>query len=303
VPGGPLNKVTKGARLAIPAEAYNSFVDAAVAHRERGRIGGNPLVATPGSGVVRVRNDSGLDRGRFDILSPESAPLAPLTPSVAIEEFLRVIVLGAVTPTLAHSGRALVLLEPIAANRVGLALADGVTHARVRMIDDRDRGADVDAADPTVLRSCSDGPAQLLWVQPRAERENPTIAWVICRLGVSAERTMRAVLTSAEEFAPNRWRYSWMEARWQGAAAGWAPVLGAYTHTDWGYAYIGFENANRATGVQGSGIDEDTLPDGFDHQPLGPGAAPLLHGPVYAADGTPAWIFDGVNNVDGECQP
>lgn len=294
--GGPLGKVTPGQPLRVPATAYNAFVDAAEAHRRSLVTGG------PGSGAASqfdtawVRNDSGHDRGRFEVLAVGSSPILP---SVNLREFQRWPVLGGVTPTLADAGRALVLLEPIRNGRVGRALLAGVTACRVRMIDDRDRCADVDEQSAETLRSCQDGPAQLLWVQPRQDRQVPSIAWVIAKLGLAAVRSMRVIITGSEDLSANRWRYRWAEARWGGTQ--WLPAAGGYTHTQWGYAYSGLENGNRSTGVQGTGIDVANLNGSFAHKPVGPGASMQLFGPHYDAGGVPAWVFDPGGSVDGAC--
>jgi len=54
--------------------------------------------------------------------------------------------------------------------------------ARVEMISEHHRFADVKPDDASMLQSGSSG-AQLLWIQPEEEREDPAIAWVVARLG------------------------------------------------------------------------------------------------------------------------
>ncbi len=57
---------------------------------------------------------------------------------------------------------------------------------------------------------------------------------------------------------------------------------------------------NTSSGVQGCGIDVDTLPANFAIQPIGVGAGVALYGPFGAA-GSRFYVFDAVNNADGEC--
>jgi len=64
-----MKKVQTGDPLVVPAQAYNAFVDAAKDFQQRTRHVGQQ--ATPGyrcAGIVLVKNESGEDRDRFDVL-------------------------------------------------------------------------------------------------------------------------------------------------------------------------------------------------------------------------------------------
>jgi hypothetical protein len=64
-----MKKVQSGDPLVIPAQAYNTFVDAAKDFQQRTRHVGQQ--ATPGyrsASIVLVKNASGEDRDRFDVL-------------------------------------------------------------------------------------------------------------------------------------------------------------------------------------------------------------------------------------------
>ena len=64
-----LKKVQTGQALVIPAAAYNAFVDAALDYRQRAsRVGREARPAFRQASIVLVRNDSGSDRERFDVL-------------------------------------------------------------------------------------------------------------------------------------------------------------------------------------------------------------------------------------------
>jgi len=72
----PLKKVKPGDPLVIPAPTFNTFVDAAndfLGRRHDQFQGSSP--AARHNGIVLVRNDSGADRDRFDVLGV-SAPQA-----------------------------------------------------------------------------------------------------------------------------------------------------------------------------------------------------------------------------------
>ena len=73
-----LQKVKPGDPLVIPAPTFNTFVDAAndfLARRQDQFQGSRPAVRH--SGIVLVRNDSGADRRRFDVLGIDGPVFAP----------------------------------------------------------------------------------------------------------------------------------------------------------------------------------------------------------------------------------
>ena len=70
--GNYLSKVQSGDPLVVPAQAYNAFIDAAKDFHQRTANLGQQ--ATPGyrsAGIVLVKNESGEDRARFDVLGLE----------------------------------------------------------------------------------------------------------------------------------------------------------------------------------------------------------------------------------------
>ena len=74
--GDNFKKVRPGEPLKIPAETFNTFIDAAQyvrAHRHD--RGGGAQAELRRQTVVPVRNDSGGDRGRFDVLAVDGSTL------------------------------------------------------------------------------------------------------------------------------------------------------------------------------------------------------------------------------------
>lgn len=180
MPSG-LDKVRRGDSLVIPAMAYNAFVDAALDHRARQRSQErNATKAQPQNGIVQIKNESGADRSRFDVLGING----PIIKRVENEGgFLSAIALRGVMPTTAHAGRFAVLLDALKANSIGRAYIAGACLARVRMIDEAHTAADVDDSQGGQLASGTSGTAALLWVEPINERANPPVAWALIRFG------------------------------------------------------------------------------------------------------------------------
>jgi len=178
---GLLNKVRAGDPLVIPAATCNAFVDAALDHQRRQHSTSRERErAAQPAGLVSVRNDSGEDRGRFGVLGI-TGPV--LTPTENLNAFKNRVVLHGSVPQASHAGRFVLLAEPIAAGAIGRAFVDGVCPIRVEMDDESHGFADVAAGQTSTLRSAASGTAQLLWVQPVEERDNPAIAWTIVRIG------------------------------------------------------------------------------------------------------------------------
>src|SRR5690349_10575012 len=111
--GDTLKKVQRGAKLQIPAAAYNAFVDAARDFQQRQRGSAQSAQATAvNSGVVLVKNTSGDDRDRFDVLGVD-VPI--YGPADNLESFKNKIALKGITPTTNHAGKFVILLEPLKA--------------------------------------------------------------------------------------------------------------------------------------------------------------------------------------------
>ncbi len=175
-------KARTGDPLVIPARTYNAFVDAAQDHQQRQR---NALRESQRdfrhSGIVLVRNDTGVELERFAVLAITGPVINPVDNAEAFKE--RVAVRGN-TPSSDDAGRFVVLLEPARPDVIVRACIEGVCHVRVEMADEDHHFADVKPGYTAELNSGTSGAAQLLWIQPEAERDPPTIAWCVARIGL-----------------------------------------------------------------------------------------------------------------------
>ena len=139
--GDALKKVRTGDRLRIPARTYNAFIDTAQAHRQREQDQHRQARGHHQSAdVVLVRNQSGEDLERFDILGLDDPIVLP--DDHDRQFFNRVSFIG-VEPTQEHRGRFAVLLEPLKAGAIGHGLLSGVGVALVDVEDEQHRFADV----------------------------------------------------------------------------------------------------------------------------------------------------------------
>jgi len=108
-------------------------------------------------------------------------------------------------------------------------------------------------------------------------------------------------ITGATEISEgtNRWGYDWNEVEPSGVGTFQDRPSGRDSTGD-GLAYNTAEINNGPTGVQGNGVDVDTLPAGFSVQPVTVGWIGRAIGP-YDDEGTAYWLFTSENGVDGEC--
>jgi len=175
--GDTLKKVQPGAPLRIPAATFNTFIDAARDFQTRTR--GLAQDATPAvrrAGIVLVRNDSGYDRGRFDVLGIDS-PI--ITPTDNEDAFKNQVAFSGSTPSLpGHGGRFVILLEPLATGAIGLGLTTGVCPVRLDVQDAEHARATVIDGDAANLRSADDGPAAILW-----KEAGTGTRWALIHLG------------------------------------------------------------------------------------------------------------------------
>ncbi len=171
-------KANRGDPLQIPADAWNSMLDAAEAHRRREL--GSPAPRKPAPhGAVLVRNETGEPQARYSVLGI-AGPL--IDPSANLPEFQATVGIRGVTPAAAHAGRFVILLEPLPAGAIGRACIDGVCPVRVEIGDDDHGYAEPAPGLVGRLESAETGTARILWVQPAEDRVDG-IGWGIVRIG------------------------------------------------------------------------------------------------------------------------
>ncbi|MDX2198606.1 MAG: hypothetical protein SF069_06500 [Phycisphaerae bacterium] len=193
----PLQKVKRGDPLVIPAGTFNTMIDAARDFEQRQRSTQRTTQRDQlDAGIVLLRNQSGADRGRFDVLGISGPIIAPVANA---DEFKQRVALKGVLPAATHRGKFAILLEPAANQAIVRACLDGICAARVRMIDEAHAFADIDEGHSSRLASAASGAARMLWVEPIVERTDAAIAWTVIRLGGEAagveEARIEALLT------------------------------------------------------------------------------------------------------------
>ncbi|MBN2581475.1 MAG: hypothetical protein JXL80_00295 [Planctomycetes bacterium] len=160
-----MKKVKSGDPLVIPAPTYNAFVDAAVDQKRRQQASSQTeRAAFRQAGIVLVKNGSGADRLRFDVLGIDTPVITPTDNENA---FKSKVVLNGSTPSESdHLGRFVILLEPLAGGKVGMACAAGVCAVHIDVQNEDHRFADIKDGEAASLESRESGAATILWKEP-----------------------------------------------------------------------------------------------------------------------------------------
>ncbi|NJL31872.1 MAG: hypothetical protein HC898_09705 [Phycisphaerales bacterium] len=186
-----LKKVRTGDPLRIPAAAYNSFIDSAIDLQTRQMNQARmPRSTHSDSDIVLVKNATGADQDRFAVLGIDRPIYRPMD---NLESFKNTLALQGIIPTTdnaTHTGRFVVLAEPLKADAIGRAYIGGVIP--VRIFNSLAAGAafdfaDIDNNNTARLTTVPDSSAQILWREnTSAEQE----MWAVVRLGVPANQVI-----------------------------------------------------------------------------------------------------------------
>jgi hypothetical protein len=178
-----LKKVGSGQPLNIPAATFNAFIDAAeYVRRQQQRQTVDPLVNLTTVGIVPIRNSSGADRSRFDVLGITGIVW---TPTDNLDGFKNQPVLVGAAPTATELEKFVVLQEPVANGKIGRGLLVGATPVQIDIKDATDDYADVISGDATKLRSQPYGSA---WI---AYKESGTgVKWAFVVPGVQGSQLL-----------------------------------------------------------------------------------------------------------------
>lgn len=185
--GDPLKKVLPGQQLSIPAQAYNAFVDAALAHRGVGAHGPQVPERTYSRppGLVRVRNMSGVDLPRF---SPIGVSNVAISPTASLPNFQNTPIFHGFQPVSSqYRGKFAVLQEPLANGALGDAVLSGITVSQISVEHATHDRVDVNTAGGWLLLSSYYGAAEILYAESGTGTK-----WAILRIGTFESPVLKA---------------------------------------------------------------------------------------------------------------
>lgn len=180
----PFRKVRPNERVEFSATAWNAMLAAGQAElNHQFDSGNNGTSQIRQSGIIRVRNDSGINLNRNSVLGLDS-PI--FLPSDSEDAFLREVCFGGSVPTTDHRGRFCILLEPVLDGRIARAWVAGVCPVLVDVSDDAHTTADIEAGETLSLVSSTSGAAQILWREGMEPYGTPTgLQWAVVRFNSS----------------------------------------------------------------------------------------------------------------------
>ncbi len=158
-----LKKVAAGEAFVMPARVYNEMVDLIMERRRRSsNLAGNQALRDTKNGVIRIKNDAGVDLGRGAVLGLDGLAVDAGEGQPAFRS-----VFSGVVPGVAHRGRFAVLLAPLAINTVGLAAVGDVvtTTLDVPTGGESCRFADISVGETEHMEAASFGAATILWCE------------------------------------------------------------------------------------------------------------------------------------------
>ncbi|HEV58126.1 MAG TPA: hypothetical protein ENN87_11655 [Phycisphaerales bacterium] len=217
--GDTLKKVKPGDPMVIPADTFNTFVDAARGHVNR-RHGwtGRPMPSRPDPCIILVYNNTGQDLDRYNIIAVQDHLYGPSyypgDPD-AERSFKNSIVMTGIVPRTSgesFTGRFAVLLEPLAAGKIGRAVISGVVQVRLEVKEQAAVRHYAGIVDNEVgyLGESVAGPARILWKDLGASG----IVWAVVRLSDQLDYYPRAIhleKTGGEQGGPTThctWTYT-----------------------------------------------------------------------------------------------
>jgi len=212
--GDTMKKVQTGDPMVVPASTYNAFIDAATdLHQRQPNATQDAKAAGDREGVVLIKNDSGADRLRFEVLGIDGPVYSPTDNP---EGFKNDIVLKGIVPTEAsHRGRFVILAEPLADGNVGHAFVSGVCVAKVNITNEGHRFADVEDNQPGRLKAFSSGAATILWVE-----SSTGVKWAIVQMGTATAMTVYGWYSNHTTDGQYNCRLmSWASGSWSAASS------------------------------------------------------------------------------------
>ena len=156
-------KVISGQPLSIPADAYNSFIDAAADMRSRHNsndVNKEPLTGQP---TILIRNDSEHDVDRFGILGLGRSLILPEN---NLDEFQNQVSFSGVLPDTAdHKNKFVILTEPVASGEIGRGLITGISLIHIQVDKDDHTHATIRTGITGLfsMKSSDLGLARILW--------------------------------------------------------------------------------------------------------------------------------------------
>lgn len=148
----PLERQTKGENFKFSAATWNAFCDAAEKVNAPDLAGGDRSQAGRSTSILWIKNASGADRDRFEVLMLDGPAI---TPAMNDAEFKNRIYFEAIDWDGSESSTPVVLLQPLADGKTGRGVVLGAAIAKIEINSASDKYAKYSSSHPEYLESTS----------------------------------------------------------------------------------------------------------------------------------------------------
>jgi hypothetical protein len=173
-----------GQPLRIPAATYNALLNMLQEWRKDAQsFDSDPLEFEFDNTIVYVRNDTGNDLNRFNVIRLGEAVIKPQD---NLTEFQSRAVLAALKPDATKQDAIAITLEPIASGSIGRAAVTGIVRVKLYVEGSLYGWADVKTDVVDYMIPAPGGRVETLYVQEPEEGVDPQWRWAIVRLDQSS---------------------------------------------------------------------------------------------------------------------
>jgi hypothetical protein len=209
--GDKFKKVQSGQKLKIPAEVWNTLLD--VAERDRNQRHGVDSAESAGmrqAGIVKLRNQTGGPLDQFSIVQLDT-PI--ISPADNLNEFKRQLTFNGIVPGATVGSRFAVTLQPLAPNKIGLAVVSGVVAVQLLVDSIVYACAQPTIGSTSLLKNVPHGPAMVLWMENAG-----AIRWAIIRID---EGNFEEIVLVTSNIPDDQGFYSGVVQRYDLATGSW----------------------------------------------------------------------------------
>ncbi|MCK4983640.1 MAG: hypothetical protein KAS17_11990 [Victivallaceae bacterium] len=157
-----MEKVSSGKKFQVKASTWNSFIDVAAHHKNTQlKLGADTLRSNIKTGIILVRNDSDKLLEQFSPVILDNLIIQPDDAEKEQEFKSRVPVFSGKKVSADNKDKPFAILQvPLESGKIGKALIQGITPAKVNVGNESHQYAKLDVSE---LVSCSNGIGRILW--------------------------------------------------------------------------------------------------------------------------------------------
>jgi hypothetical protein len=172
-----MQKVAVGEKFKVKANTWNAFIDAAEYHKNHQlQLGAESLRNNSKSGIILVRNDSVSLLEQFMPVILDDLIIQPDDEEKEQEFKSRVPVFSGEKVSADNKDKPFAILQvPLESEKIGKALLQGITPAKINIGNESHQYAKLDASE---LVSCSNGIGRILWKESGTGEK-----WCLLQLG------------------------------------------------------------------------------------------------------------------------